>query len=393
MVDFRKWLLALVAVGLLLGIGSTAANAQGTTLFTCQATAGVPNLLRAEGVTELVGDLTLNCTGGKPTAPGTAISPQNIQVSINTNITSRIEDASTNASEALLLIDEPYPTTGAFPPFPAVSQPPGPTNAQTQLACQAFNNTNCAITSINPAAGIGAIGPTGNYNGSAGHYNIFQGYQNGVNSIAWNGVPVDAPGTAGNRVLRITNIRANAFQLGVSSTLIPTQVSMIVAVSGSTFISVLQPGNGNVVGNITPGLQGSSTSAIYQQCNNLNGDLLGGSVGQTGTVQVTAKEGFAASFKVQNYIQYYDVTENVAGAPHQTSYVAPGTPMPQNIPGFTYVTESGFYSNASGLDQNTAEPAGLADRGTQIQFTIGGVGAGVSSSLPATSISVEPTVL
>ena len=30
MVDFRKWLLALAAVGLLLGIGSSAANAQGT---------------------------------------------------------------------------------------------------------------------------------------------------------------------------------------------------------------------------------------------------------------------------------------------------------------------------------------------------------------------------
>ena len=32
MADFRKWLLALVAVGMLLGIGSTAAFAQGTTV-------------------------------------------------------------------------------------------------------------------------------------------------------------------------------------------------------------------------------------------------------------------------------------------------------------------------------------------------------------------------
>jgi hypothetical protein len=364
MVDFRKWLLALVAVGLLLGIGSTAAFAQGTTVFTCQAASGVPNILRAEGVTELVGDLILTCSGGKPTSPGSAISPQNVQISINTNITSRIEDSTTNASEALLTIDEPYPATGAFPPFPAVSQTPGPNNAQAQLACQAINNTNCAITSINPGPGIGAIGITGNYNGSAGHYNIFQGYQNGVNTIAWNGVPIDAPGTAGNRIVRITNVRANAFQLGVSSTLIPTQISMIVAVSGSTFISILQPGNGNVVGNIQPGLTGSSTSATYQQCTNLNASLLDGTGGQTGTIYVTAKEGFAASFKVQDYVQYYNVTTNVAGGPLAMSYVAPGSPSLQNIPGFTYVTESGLYTNATGLDQSSSEPAGLADHGT-----------------------------
>jgi hypothetical protein len=46
MVDFRKWLLALAAVGLLLGLSSSAANAQGTTpTFTCQATSGVPNII------------------------------------------------------------------------------------------------------------------------------------------------------------------------------------------------------------------------------------------------------------------------------------------------------------------------------------------------------------
>ena len=384
MVDFRKWLFALAAVSLLLGLGSSAANAQGSnTTFTCQATAGVPNILRAEGITELVGDLILNCTGGTPTAPGAAIPLQNIQVSINTNITSRIESV-TGLSEALLMIDEPYPATGAFP-APPISQAPTPNNAPAQLACQATNSTNCAITSQNPAAGIGLIGAGGNYDGSAGHFNIFQGYQNGVNAIAWNGVPVDAPGTSGNRIIRITNVRANAFQLGVSSTLIPTQISMIVAVSGSTFISILQPGNGNVVGQIEPGLLASSKPAAYQQCNDLNSSLVGGfgpDQSDSG-ILLSAKEGFAASFKEQDYIQYYNVTTNVVGGPGNTTYSGPGTPSLQNIPGFTYVTESGFYSNASGLMQSASEPAGLADRGTQIQFTISGVGAGVSLFAPS----------
>ena len=80
--------------------------------------------------------------------------------------------------------------------------------------------------------------------------------------------------------------------------------------------------------------------------------------------------------------KYYDVTKNVAGGP-ELHYVAPGSPSLQNIPGFTYVTESGLYTNATGLDQSGGEPAGLADHGTQIQFSIGGVGAGVSLFAPS----------
>ena len=114
MVDFRKWLLALAAVGLLLGIGSSAANAQTSGTFTCTATAGVPNIVRSEGLTELLGDLVLNCTGGIPTAGGSPIPLQNVQVTINTNITSRLINSS-NVSEALLLIDEPFPAATGDP--------------------------------------------------------------------------------------------------------------------------------------------------------------------------------------------------------------------------------------------------------------------------------------
>ena len=389
MVDFRKWLFALAIVGLLLAIGSQPANAQNSTTFTCQATAGVPFLLRSEGLTELVGDLVLNCTGGTPTPDLQPIPLNNVQISINTNITSRIEDATTGASEALLLIDEPFPAANEFPPQP-IGPTPKATNAQAQLACLAVNSTNCAITSDNNT-GLGQIGTTGNYNGAARHYNIFQGFQNGTNAIAWDGVPIDAPGTAGTRVIRITNVRANAFALGVSSTLVPTSINMIVAVTGSSFITILQPSNGNIVGQITQGLVGTSKTASYQQCVNLNGELLKGSPGITDHgIVVSAREGFAAAFKPQEYLQYYNVAYTSLGAPlgpGNASYTGPGssslTTALQNVPGFNYNSESGFYSDASGLDQNAAEPAGLADRGTQIQFNIAGVGSGVSLFAPS----------
>ena len=94
MVDFRKWLLALAAVGLLLGLGSSALRTRHYRFY-LQRYCRQSQHRSAEGVAELVGDLVLNCTGGKPTSPGSAIAPQNVQISINTNITSRIEDSTT----------------------------------------------------------------------------------------------------------------------------------------------------------------------------------------------------------------------------------------------------------------------------------------------------------
>ncbi len=380
MVDFRKWLLALAVVGLLVGLGSSTAYAQTATPFTCSATTGVPNIIRSEGLTELLGDLVLNCTGGTFTPAGQPIPLQNVQISINTNITSRIVGPP-NVSEALLMIDEPFPSVNPVPS----NQLPNGTQSVGQRGCLANNNTNCAIISV--GAGLGL---TGSYNGTAGHYNIFQGVQNGVNAIAWTGVPIDAPATAGTRVIRITNIRANAFQLGVSSTLVPTQISMIVGVNGSQTISLLQPGGGNVVGQVTPGLlqppsvtyQGFPGPASYQQCNDVNTYLLsppGFTVTDSG-IDVTATEGFAYSFKPQSYSQ-------IIAALGGTTYLPPGTPSFQNIPGFTYRSESGFIPEniaLAGLTSTvTGEQIGVADRGTQLQFTVSGVSTGVTLYAPS----------
>ncbi len=384
MVDFRKWLLALAVVGLLLGISSSAANAQ-TTTFTCTATAGVPNIIRSEGLTELLGDLVLNCNGGTPTQATTPIPLTNVQISINTNVTSRIV-STPNISEALLLIDEPFPATGVIP----VGHTAGAGQTVGQLGCLADNNTNCAIISSGPG-----IGAAGSYNGTAGHFNIFQGVQNGVNAIAWTGVPIDAPGTAGTRVIRITNIRANAFQLGVSSTLVPTQISMIVAVNGSQTITINQPGGGNVVGQVSPGLLQPPTvttntllgpipgAALYQQCNSVNTYLLSPPptvpVTTDNGISVSVEEGFAYSFKPQSYAQ-------IAAALTGTTYEGPGTPSFQDIPGFAYHSESGFIPENPALATLTSttagEQIGVADHGTQLQFTVTGVSAGVSLYAP-----------
>jgi len=396
MVDFRKWLLALAGVGLLLGLGSSAANAQ---QVNCSATAAVNNIIRAEGITELLGDLVLNCTStANATAFGQVIPQVNFQVSINTNITSRIVGpAGSNISEALMMIDEPYPSGAGGTPLPANGgpTPSAANNAFTQLGCVANNNTNCQI--ISKGAGIGN---TGNYNGTAGHYNIFQGVQvpGFTNTIAWTGVPVDPPGTSGSRTIRITNLRANAFQLGVSSTLVPTQIFALVSVNGSSTVVLSQPPTGNAVGTVEPGLLTATVTtenpspigptpgaALYQQCTSVNTYLLSPPppfpATTDGGIAVTAKEGFAYSFKPQNFAQ----TETISHLFVTTSaadYVAPGNPTPQDIPGFNYSTESGFTPVGGGIVFSGTEAVGYADHGTQIQFTVTGVPSGVTLYAP-----------
>ena len=383
MADFRKWLFAFAVVALMLGL-QVSANAQGfgtAPAFACVANAGVPPIVRAEGVTELVGDLVLNCTGGNPTAVGVPIPLSNIQIFLNTNVTSRILSTSTNLSEATLLIDEPFPTGTASPSTATpVAGAPG-----TQLACQALNSTNCAILGVGPNGVSGAVGSTspgpignnGPYSGNPGHYNIFQGFQNGVNSVAWLGVPIDAPGTNGQnqlntRVIRITNVRANACLLGVSSTLIPTQIVMYIAVNGSQQVTINNPQQ--TVAFIQPGLVTSNNTRTQTQCNNLNSLFLSSSGSLTTSVTpnlITATEGFASSFKVRNYAQI------VNGGLTATTVSA--TNVLQNVPGFSYNTESGFYTAASGI----VGTPGLADTGTQLTFTFAAVGAGVNLYVPS----------
>ena len=113
MADFRRWFTALAVVALFVGLASAQGgiNGGGGTM-NCATTTTVTPTVRSEGFTELVGDIVLNCTGGNTLAFGTQIPQANITVFLNTQVTSRIlNTSSSNASEALLLIDEPGSAT------------------------------------------------------------------------------------------------------------------------------------------------------------------------------------------------------------------------------------------------------------------------------------------
>jgi len=350
MVDFRKWFPALAVVALAFGAASTA-NAQQVAAFSCVGNAGVPPIVRAEGLTELVGDLVLNCTGGTPTAAGSPVPQANVQIFLNTNVTSRL--VADPWSEALLMIDEP--------------------GAAAQRYCSV--NGGCAITGVGAAAGSDGIVDGVDYDqtsGSGGTVpNVYQGRNAGANSIVWLGVPIDPPGTNATRVIRITNIRANANQLGVSSTLIPTQIVMFVSVTGTTSVPINNPQQ--TVAFIQPGLSFSTRQAVnsYLQCVSFNSaaatDSSKALINGMGTI-VRFSEGFASAFKRRNAAAYVDGDTSP-------------TPVDQNVPGAIYNTETGFLNQTpsivTGSSANGLAAAGLADHGTRLMSRFANVPAGV----------------
>jgi hypothetical protein len=204
----------------------------------------------------------------------------NVQIFLNTNVTSRL--VADPWSEALLMIDEP--------------------TAAAQRYCSV--NGGCPITGVGAALGIDGRADGIDYDdvGATGVPNVFQGRQQGANSIVWLGVPIDPPGTNATRIIRITNVRANANQLGVSSTLVPTQIIMFISVTGTTSVPINQPQQ--TVAFIQPGMSFSVRQAVssYLQCVSFNSGAATNTATNLnnglGTI-VRFAEGFASSFKRQ----------------------------------------------------------------------------------------------
>ena len=103
LISSKLGMFGLAALILLATVGTVSA----VTPLSCTSTATSVQM-RAEGQAEKGGDFILTCTGGSPTNPGQPAPTVTISVFLNvTDVTSRILDTTNNATEALLLIDEP----------------------------------------------------------------------------------------------------------------------------------------------------------------------------------------------------------------------------------------------------------------------------------------------
>jgi hypothetical protein len=361
------------ALVLLLGLVGTA-SAQ-PTAFSCIANAAVPPTVRAEGLTEFVSDIVISCTGGIPTPTNQYVPQINFTVFLNTGITSRTYNTSTPAlSEALLLVDEPGTSTNPFAAY---------------YCNQASNNLGCRFVGLSTTPGIaysapgfvtpycgGTTGtpacPAAGEIATSGRPNAFAGLVSG-NQVSFIGVPVDAPGPSGNRIFRITNIRANASGISAGLSGTPGTIQALVSASGATSVPISNPSL--LVGFVQSGLTftvrkndnsdvAGAADIAHAQCNSVS------RTAGTNSVILRYQENFPTAFKLE------DNSGN------------------QNIPGQLYNTESDFFQingipNApvgSGATTSMVN-VGHADYATRLKAVFNNIPAGVSVYASTSSLS------
>jgi len=374
MADFRKWILALTVLVLFAGL----ASAQSPTVpFTCAASTSVPPQLRSEGLTELVGDILLTCTGGNNLPLGSQIPYANVTVYMNGTVTSRLLNTASvsNASEALLLVDDPgnggsqYGNTVAQTPCLVAGLSAPNVGAGVNGCTQWVGNTTTGTgvpVGVNPNTSTG-----GSFNPAAVAYgaNVFQGISSG-GSVTFFGIPVQPPVSSGAvRTFRITNVRVNANGITGGGP-IPANAVAAIAISGSTSIPVTN--STLTVGYISQSLStkvgqnfststASSTSIVRNQCSS------------------TTSSGGAIGFGTVNYTELQGTAFKVRGSTPTTSPVNTA----QSVPGTIYNTESGFTPTFSNYNSNVsasgiAASPGYADWGTRLKAVFSNIPSGVS---------------
>ena len=253
---------------------------------TCTLVEGPPANVRAGGLSELLADIVMRCSLGS--------DPNTVRLSLDANITNAV-----GTDDPLLLFDDPGPTEQVLAP------------------------------------------------GTPGRVpNVFQGQRQGSNTIVWLGIPIDAPGSVGQRIMRIKNVRANASGIPRGG-----QITATIHVNG------VDTGVPVPVGKVQPHFYdyrsvdaqpgqatGVVNAPILDQCQSLNPSLPNGTA--LPTFQLKYVEGFADAMKPRGMV--------------------PGTrenpfpePVDQAMPTEVYGTETGFYNSAFPI------PFGRADYGTR----------------------------
>ncbi|HEV8413012.1 MAG TPA: hypothetical protein VGQ49_05415 [Bryobacteraceae bacterium] len=418
MADFRRCLYALALVALLAGL-TVPASAQA---FQCQTnTSNVP-LVRAEGYTELLGDILLDCTGGIPTAPNQSVPTVNLTVALDqgVNITSQVTAIvnSVEFLEALVIIDEPNSPSNPTRPLLNCGRTSAPDNTPAGAGV-------CPITGDGVHGG-GSTGAANTYDGTANHPNVFQGRSfrligGAPNQMVFSGLPVDPPGTVCpnqpsqplcHRFIRITNIRGDATAVAVVSSTNTRPIN--ASLNANPFSGLPVDAQSRPIATVQLGLSGglNAPKLDFIQCSQLGPTP--GNPGQSQNLIWTFQESFNNVFKAQSLTQTlnngtakpnykYNGGVGLGGNPNTQQ----GVLLNQNVPGAVYDSESGFvnafaatqgdnpsnpltgtpgagvpFDNTGGAANTGFAKAGIASQGTRLWLGFSSIQAGTSVSVP-----------
>jgi len=285
--------------------------------MTCRR-AGTPVDLRAEGLTEMIADAVLTCTGGTPVKPGAGWPPYEVVVSANVPLSGRTvapQPGQTWAlSDALLMVDEP--------------------GGAAQILCT-------------PPDGAETCAPGAN---------VFRARVLQDNAVVFHAVPLNPPGKDGTRTIRITNLRVDASVLAAVGS--AQQVRLAVQIFSPAGDSLPIENFEDFAGGVAPGLAFSVRTA----------DDLPVAAGDPALTVTPAmvpmlKPDPSISFNVKFSERFASAFKrrNVATSSGDARLV-----VTQAEPGTQYYTETGVFNSGFAFPLNTSPP-GLADSGTRLK--------------------------
>lgn len=383
MIRLSSWFIAIAAFTIFAGLAGAQivfGGGSGGPMI-CTALVGVPSMLRAEGTTELIGDIEMFCPGGLVPPAGTLVPTADFTIGLGANVTSRLLPG--GGSEALLLIDEP----GLDLPGP------GPALPQTVCASTLGADAGGCIGTAPGAAGFYAnisgssafasqcLAFTGGACTSFGATpNVFIGSAGG-NTVTFTGIPVLPTAAGFARVFRVTNIRVDAALLPS----LTTTVSASVLMNGSGAVPVLG-GSSLIAGFVQNSLStavrnaanssslSSGGSLAFLQCNGV--PQSGSTPVASAVVRFSTAPAFNQAFKTR----LVPTATSTGIGPTNNVYA-------QNIPSSVYFSESGFVLAAQG------GTAGLADYGTRLRAVFSGIPVGVNAYVTVTNLVGANTAL
>jgi len=387
MADFRRWMTALAIMALFVSLafaqgGVGTPGSSGTSPLTCAVNTTVTPTVRQEGLTELVGDILITCTGGSPVAFGSPVPTVNITLFLNVpNITSRLLNTNNGTTDALLMVDEPGSGEAGYGPgLPQIycgnaTVGAGVGGCSQQVGTVTTTNTTLGTNGVvsNVAVSTAATSTPG--------ANVFSGVLVNNNQLNFFGVPVLPPVSSGiSRIFRITNVRINANTAGSGVAGGPGQVTSSISVSPPSGmpISNLNPVVAFIASSLAPSVSSAQGFAQCNQTGKNNAAVFAGILNYT--------ENFPTAFKTRVDGQ------KASGASGFTSTVT------QNVPGTAYNSESGFIANGAGTNTFLSPAvanstvsgggftAGLADYGTRLKAQFFNVPSGVVLYVSTTNI-------
>jgi uncharacterized protein (TIGR03437 family) len=322
----RAWLLPAIA---LLSL-SAPLKAQ---RFSCERQESA-NEIRLEGTTEIIGDVVLSCTGGRPVTGGAMLPRYNFLVSTNgifaQRSAQRADRSFESFSDALILINDPDPSR--------------------QLACiPGRTPTYCAPSAITRPFPSGSIP------------NVFSGKLLQSNLMGFSDIPADAPGENKRLIIRITNLRVNAASTGV----LPSDITTLVQIFDDNGAPVTITNPQRLAARTRPAVSiavRTSLGTMIEKPTDAPLSITPQQIPRSGpgtaqSWQIRFTEGFKSAFKRRNI---------------GISSRDPGRIADQSVPGLDYQTESGFNNSLFPADAYL-ERSGLADSGTRLRLQLDGI--------------------